>query len=200
MTAMSNRGFFIVFEGVDGGGKSTQIKLLTDYFKDQGYDVEHHMEPTEGEIGSLLWTYMRSKNRSFNPETEALLFAADRIEHGKAITQALNEGKVVISDRYLHSSLAYQGAAGVDVDWMKSLNRHALKPDLVVLLDIDPGKSLNRVSDRDKTVFEESEYLKKVRSEYLRYAEAGELEVIDALQPIETVHAEIRMLVEKLVK
>lgn len=200
MTAMSNRGFFIVFEGVDGGGKSTQIKLLTDYFKDRGYDVEHHMEPTEGEIGSLLWTYMRSKNRSFNPETEALLFAADRIEHGKAITKALNEGKVVISDRYLHSSLAYQGAAGVDVDWMKSLNRHALKPGLVVLLDIDPEKSLSRVSDRDKTVFEESEYLKKVRSEYLRYAETGELEVVDALQPIDEVHAEIRKLVEKLLK
>ena len=198
MMAMSNRGYFIVFEGVDGGGKSTQIKMLSEYFKEVGYDVELHMEPTHEFIGSLLWTYMRSKNRSFNPETEALLFAADRIEHGKTIQRALDEGKVIISDRYLHSSLAYQGAAGVDVEWMKSLNRHALKPDLVILLDIDPEKSLERVSDRDKTVFEESEYLKRVRAEYLRYADAGELIVVDATQPIMDVHVEIKRLIERL--
>jgi dTMP kinase len=198
MMAMSNRGYFIVFEGVDGGGKSTQIKMLSEFFKEVGYDVELNMEPTHESIGRLLWTYMRSKNRSFNPETEALLFAADRIEHGKTIQRALDEGKVIISDRYLHSSLAYQGAAGVDVEWMKSLNRHALKPDLVILLDIDPEKSLERVSDRDKTVFEESEYLKRVRAEYLRYADAGELTVIDATKPIMDIHAEIKRLIERL--
>jgi len=195
---MSKRGFFIVFEGVDGGGKSTQIKLLTEYLQEKGYDVEHHMEPTHGQIGNLLWSYMRSKNRSFTPETEALLFAADRIEHGKIIKEALNEGKVVISDRYLHSSLAYQGAAGVDVSWMKMLNKHALKPDLVILLDIDPDESLERVQDRARTVFEENEYLKKVRSEYLSYAESGELVIIDAGKVLEQVHAEILTHVSKL--
>ena len=199
MMAMRSRGFFIVFEGVDGGGKSIQIKMLAEYFMKRGFDVELHMEPTQGAIGNLIWNYMRSKNRSFNPETEALLFAADRIEHGKVIEKALGEGKVVISDRYLHSSLAYQGAAGVDVEWMKCLNREALKPDLVLLLDIDPGSSLERVSDRDKTVFEELVYLRKVRAEYLRYAEAGELTVVDAGQPIEDVHADIKEQVEKLI-
>jgi len=195
---MSKRGFFIVFEGVDGGGKSTQIKLLTEYLEEKGYDVEHHMEPTHGKIGNLLWNYMRSKNRSFTPETEALLFAADRIEHGNIIKEALNEGKAVISDRYLHSSLAYQGAAGVDAAWMKKLNKHALKPDLVILLDIDPDESLERVQDRARTVFEENEYLKKVRSEYLSYAESGELVVIDACRAIDQVHAEILTYVSKL--
>ncbi len=195
-----NKGYFIVFEGVDGGGKSTQIKMLADYFKNREYDVELHMEPTQGLIGNLLWNYMRSKERSFSPETEALLFAADRIEHGKVIEKALESGKVIISDRYLHSSLAYQGAAGVDMEWMKSLNRHALKPDLVILLDIDPDKSLERVSGRARTVFEENEYLKKVRSEYLRYAKAGELVVVDATQRIEDVQADIRKLVEKLLE
>jgi dTMP kinase len=194
-----SKGYFIVFEGVDGGGKSTQIRMLADYFKEREYEVELHMEPTKGPIGNLLWNYMRSKDRSFSPETEALLFAADRIEHGKIIEKALTEGKVIISDRYLHSSLAYQGAAGVDVEWMKSLNRHALKPDLVILLDIDPGKSLERVSDRAKTVFEEKEYLRKVRDGYLRYAEAGELVVVDANQSIGDVHADIKKLVEKLI-
>ncbi len=199
MMAMKKRGVFIVFEGIDGGGKSTQIKLISDYLKERGYDLELHMEPTRGEIGSLLWSYMRSKKRSFEPETEALLFAADRIEHGKAITKAIKDGKVVISDRYLHSSLAYQGAAGVDPVWMKSLNKHALKPDLVILLDIDPERSLERVSGRVKTVFEEREYLKRVREEYLGYAESGELVVVDASQGIDVVHAEIRGLVEKLI-
>ena len=197
---MKDKGIFIVFEGIDGGGKSTQIKMLAEYFKDKGYQVEFHMEPTEGMVGSLLWTYMKSKDRSFNPETEALLFAADRIEHGKTIKQALEEGKVVISDRYLHSSLAYQGAAGVDPDWMQSLNKHALKPSLVILLDIDPERSLERVSDRAKTVFEETEYLKKVRAEYLRYAEAGELMVVDSSQPIDDVHAMILGLITEILE
>jgi dTMP kinase len=194
---MKRKGVFIVFEGIDGGGKSTQIKMLTEYIKDKGYDVEFHFEPTEGVIGKILWTYMKSKDRSFSPETEALLFAADRIEHSKNIKKALQEGKVVISDRYIHSSLAYQGAAGVDLPWMRSLNRYVLKPSLVILLDIDPEKSLERVSNRDKTVFEEIEYLKKVRKEYLRYYNSGELSVIDATKSINEVHLEIVKLVEK---
>lgn len=197
---MKNEGYFIVFEGIDGGGKSTQIKMLAEFFKQQSYAVELHMEPTEASIGSLLWDYMRSKDRSFDPETEALLFAADRIEHGKIIQKALEENKVIISDRYLHSSLAYQGAAGVDIDWMKSLNRHALKPDLVILLDIDPDKSLERVSDRARTVFEENVYLKDVRTEYLKYAVLGELVVVDAGQSIEAVHKDVLIHVEALLR
>jgi dTMP kinase len=197
---MKRNGIFIVFEGIDGGGKSTQIKMVADYFRDKGYDVEFHMEPTEGSVGSLLWNYMRAKDRCFSPETEALLFAADRIEHCKTIKKALEEGKVVISDRYIHSSLAYQGAAGVDPVWMQSLNKHTLKPNLVILLDIDPERSLERVSDRVKTVFEEMEYLKKVRTEYLRYAELGELEIVDAIQPIEDVHEEILGLIKNILE
>ncbi len=196
---MTAKGLFIVFEGVDGGGKSTQITMLSDFFTGKGYKVEMHMEPTHETIGQVLWDYMNSKERSFDPKTEALLFAADRIEHGKLINKALVKGKIVISDRYKHSSFAYQGAAGVDVDWMQSLNKHALVPDLVILLDIDPDKSLERVSDRAKTVFEKNEYLKKVRAEYLRYAELGELVVVDALQSIEEVHGDILTHVKKLI-
>lgn len=193
-------GLFIVFEGIDGGGKSTQIQMLSDFFEGKGYEVERHMEPTKAVIGSLLWDYMKSKSRSFDPETEALLFAADRIEHGKIIRDALDKGKVVISDRYKHSSLAYQGAAGANVEWMQSLNKHALVPDLVILLDIDPDMSLERVSDRAKTVFEENEYLKKVRAEYLRYAEKGELVVVNASQGLEDVHKDILDHVKKLIE
>ena len=197
---MTQTGLFIVFEGVDGGGKSTQIQMLSDFFAGKDYEVELHMEPTHETIGQVLWDYMNSKERSFDPETEALLFAADRIEHGKVIKKALEKGKIVISDRYKHSSFAYQGAAGVDVKWMQSLNKHAMVPDLVILLDIDPDKSLERVSDREKTVFEKNEYLKKVRAEYLRYAEMEELVVVDALQSIEEVHEDILSQVKKLIE
>jgi dTMP kinase len=197
---MRSKGYFIVFEGIDGGGKSTQIKLLEDYFKQRGFEVELHIEPTRAPIGALLWNYMKSEDRSFDPKTEALLFAADRIEHGKNIQKALDENKVVICDRYTHSSLAYQGAAGVDLNWMQSLNKHALKPSCIILLDIDPVKGLERVSERKKTVFEEYKYLIKVRSEYLRYADRGELFVIDAEQAIREVHEEILVQVEKLLK
>jgi len=197
---MKSKGYFIVFEGVDGSGKSTQIRLISEYLKEKGYEVEFHIEPTEGPIGNLLWNYMRSKSRSFKPETEALLFAADRIEHGKAIKHALNEGKIVVSDRYIHSSLAYQGAAGVSSDWMKVLNKHALIPDLAILLDIDPSRSLERVSDRNRTIFEESEYLKKVREEYLRYVNEGELKLVDACRAVEDVHAEVLGLIIKLLE
>jgi len=82
---------------------------------------------------------------------------------------------------------------------MQSLNKHALKPNLVILLDIAPDRSLKRVSDRAKTVFEENEYLKKVRAEYLRYAEKGELVVIDATQSLEDVHDDILDHVKKLI-
>ena len=195
---MRKKGYFVVFEGIDGGGKSTQIKLLAEYFKQRGFEIKLQMEPTNAPIGTLLWKYMKSNNRSFDPVTEALLFAADRIEHGKTIQKALDEKKVVICDRYIHSSLAYQGSAGVDTVWMQSLNRHALRPNLVILLDIDPSKGLDRVSDRKKTVFEEYEYLKKVRAEYLRYAELGEMVVIDAVQSIEDVHKDILVHIEIL--
>jgi dTMP kinase len=197
---MRSKGYFIVFEGIDGGGKSSQIKLLKDYLKQKGFKIELHIEPTKSPIGELLWKYMKFKDRNLVPETEALLFAADRVEHSRNIKKALDEKKIVICDRYTHSSLAYQGATGVDFNWMRSLNKYALKPDLIILLDIDPHKGLERVSNRKKTIFEDYEYLKKVRTEYLRFAEKGELVVIDAAQSINDVHKEIISRIEYLLK
>jgi len=189
---MTRKGFFIVFEGVDGSGKTTQIERLRDFFKGKGYKVNLTKEPTENSIGSLIWEYMKSKDRSLAPETEALLFAADRLEHGKWIKETLENGEIVISDRYIHSSLAYQGAAGVELDWIRSLNRRAFKPDMVILLDINPDSSLERVSHRDRTVFEENTYLKTVRELYLKFSGMGEMIIIDASQDIDEVQREIR--------
>ena len=189
---MTRKGFFIVFEGVDGSGKTTQIEMLREFFIDKGYKVNLTKEPTEDSIGSLISEYRKSKDRSLTPETEALLFAADRLEHGKWIKETLEKGEIVISDRYIHSSFAYQGAAGVELDWIRSLNRRAFKPDMVILLDINPDSSLERVSHRDRTVFEENIYLKTVRELYLRFAGFGEMIIIDASQDIDEVQREIR--------
>lgn len=195
---MTRKGFFIVFEGVDGSGKTTQIEMLRDFFNAKGYKVNLTKEPTEDSIGSLIWEYAKSKDRSLAPETEALLFAADRLEHGKWIKETLEKGEIVISDRYIHSSLAYQGAVGVELDWIRSLNRRAFKPDLVILLDINPDSSLERVTDRDRTVFEENTYLKTVRELYLKFAGMGEMIIIDASQDIDRVQREIREYIETL--
>lgn len=194
---MEKRGFFIVFEGVDGGGKSTQINLLKNFFEEKGYPVLLTKEPTDNSIGSLIRQYADSKIRSLQPETEALLFAADRIEHSKQIEEHLKKGIVVISDRYLHSSLAYQSAAGVDVDWIRSLNKGILNPHIVFLLDIDPYISLKRVNNRDRTIFEKKAYLMNVREKYLELAKSGDLVVVDASRSVEEVQKDVRDQIKK---
>jgi dTMP kinase len=193
------KGLFIVFEGVDGSGKSTQMTMLKDYLEEKREQVVLTKEPTDGLIGKLIWEYAESKSRSLRPETEALLFAADRVEHSRQIQSLLKEGKTVLSDRYLHSSLAYQGAAGVDLKWISTINRSAVKPDLVFLLDIDPVRSLNRVNYRDRTVFEENTYLRKVREIYRKFSEEGQIFMVDATQSVERVHIEVVNRVNRLI-
>lgn len=192
---MVGRGFFIVFEGIDGSGKSTHIERLIMRLWERKLDVFRTREPTDGRIGQLIREYTQGDRRLLSPETEALLFAADRHEHCKKIRESLDAGKVVVSDRFLHSSLAYQGAAGADLDWIRELNRSALKPDLSILLDIDPDASLRRVKGRKKTVFEEGEYLRRVRELYLGFVESGELVRVDADRDFDDVQNDVVGLV-----
>jgi dTMP kinase len=195
---MAGRGFFIVFEGIDGSGKSSHIERLIMRLWERKLDVFRTREPTDGRVGQLIREYAQGGRRLLSPETEALLFAADRREHCKKIGEAINAGKVVVSDRFLHSSLAYQGAAGADLDWIRELNRSALTPDLAILLDIDPDASLRRVKGRKKTVFEEGEYLRRVRELYLRFVEGGELVRVDADRDFDDVQNDVDGLVSGL--
>jgi dTMP kinase len=195
---MAKTGLFIVFEGIDGGGKSTQISLLKGFLEVLGYNVEITQEPTRNRIGKLIRKYSKSKKRNLQPGTESLLFAADRIEHSRDIEKMLTKGKVVISDRYLHSSLAYQGAAGVDSNWIRIINQKVIKPDLAILLDVNPEISLKRVENRKKTVFEEGNYLERVREIYLELADMGELEVVNASKKIEDVHIDVLERVKRI--
>jgi len=195
---MAPTGWFIVFEGVDGSGKSTQIDLLNMKLRDQGIDHVLEREPSDGSIGRFIRHYAEAGDRYLSPESEALLFTADRFEHSKRISQMLDQGTTVICDRYYHSTLAYQGAAGVDVAWLRDLQKFALKPDLALLLDVDPERSLMRVSGRTLTVFENRSYLKRVRDLYLGFAKAGEMRLVDTSRPVDEVEVEVQRLVEDL--
>ncbi len=194
------RGFFIVLEGIDGSGKSTHRRLLAERLREQGYEVVETREPSDGPIGRLLRERSEQGFR-FSPSVEALLYAADRLHHvEEVIKPALRAGRIVVSERYLHSSIAYQGAGGVNVDWIRTLNHYTLEPDLVVFLDIEPETALERLKGRRLTAYEDYETQRRVREIYLRLVEAGELVRIDAERPVEEVHEELLELVMERIR
>jgi dTMP kinase len=133
MERMKRKGSFICVEGLDGCGKTTQTKLLVESLKKKGYDAIYTAEPSCGEIGKFIKKYCLHGETRVSSIVEALLFAADRFEHvEKDVFPALNEGKLVVSDRYVYSSLAYQGAAGLDLEWIEKINEHATHPELML--------------------------------------------------------------------
>ncbi|ACS34271.1 dTMP kinase [Thermococcus gammatolerans] len=201
-------GIFVVIEGIDGAGKSTQAKLLAKWFEKKGYEVILTKEPTDTAFGKLIRKLVLTGGREgiidgarISHEAEALLFAADRAEHvHKLIKPALESGKVVISDRYFYSSLAYQWARGLDLQWLIDLNRFAVRPDLVVLLDLPVKESMRRINGRSiKTEFDKIvELQKRVRENYLKLAEMfPEIRIVNAQNSIEDIHRDIVGLVEQ---
>jgi dTMP kinase len=194
------RGLFIVFEGIDGSGKDTHIKLLSEELRQQGHSVLETAEPSGNEVGALLRRYQRKSGKRLPAETEALLYTADRYEHVRNIVEpALKKGQIVLSNRYFYSTLAYQGAMGVDLDWIREMNRFAPKPDAAILLDILPEFSLRRLKRR-RTVFEQLENLRRVREIYVRLVKGGELVRVDADRPKRVVQAELLGLVQGLLE
>jgi dTMP kinase len=196
---MSRRGTFIAFEGLDGSGKSTHIKALCMKLRQKGLDVIKTSEPSRGRIGKFIREYVESREIRLPPEIEALLFAADRLDHVKRIIEpALERGKIVVSDRYTHSSLAYQGAEGLNIEWIEELNKFAIKPELTILLDVPSETALGRMKGRRKTIFEVDTVQQKVRNIYLKIARKGELVKIDANRPFQEVHTNLCSLVNNL--
>src|SRR5208283_382139 len=150
---MSKRGVFICIEGLDGSGKTTQAQLLTARLSEK-YNVVHTAEPSRGKIGTFIRDCCLYEGKRLPTEAEALLFAADRIEHVQnEIAPALAEGKIVICDRYIYSSLAYQGGAGLSLAWIKTINARALQPDFSIFIDVSPERVLERLQ-RKKSVME----------------------------------------------
>lgn len=175
---MKKKGVFICIEGLDGSGKTTQVELLSKKLE-KDFDVLCTSEPSKGLIGDFIRTsYLYGKNR-LSPYVEALLFAADRIEHVEnEIIPALNKGKIVISDRYVFSSLAYQGSGKIDLDWIQTVNKSILLPDLAIFLDVEPEKVLSRINSK-KSVMENLETQKRVREIYLKFVSDKKLILVN---------------------
>jgi len=196
------RGKFIVFEGIDGAGLTTQANLLEKALKKAGYKVVLTKEPTNGLIGGLIRACLKNEWKTSLLSLQ-LLFAADRAHHlEKEILPALKKGKIVICDRYLLSTIAY-GMISLEKEWLKFINSKFLQPDLTILLDLSVEVSLKRIklSRFGAELFEKKEELRKVRKNYLKLAkEFPNVYVIDASRSIEEVHEEVKKLVNRVLK
>jgi dTMP kinase len=196
---VAKNGVFIVIEGLDGSGKTTQANLLAAELA-KTRKVWLTAEPSHGKIGSFIRECCLYEDTRLPTEAEALLFAADRIEHLQTeIKPALDAGKVVICDRYTYSSLAYQGSAGLSLDWIKTINARALEPDFAIFIDVSPEKVIERLQ-RKRSVMETLDTQKKVREVYLKYVEKGELISIDGDKPKEAVAGALFVKVSELLK
>lgn len=203
---LSTAGIFVCFEGGEGAGKSTQARLLRDWLEQQGYAVLLTFEPGDTEVGRQLRAIVLDPaTGELSHRTEALLYAADKAEHVDAVVlPALARGEVVVTDRYVDSTLAYQGA-GRDLteDEVAVVARwatHDLRPQLTVLLDLEPAHGLGRFEERDRIEGESVEFHQRVREAFLRMAaEApGRYLVLDARLPAEEIAAAVRQRVVPL--
>ena len=198
----NQRGRFIVFEGIDGAGKTTQIDLLEKYLKEKGRRVFRTAEPTESVSGGLLRDALGGVSRRSACEMAAL-FVLDRVFHNVnpvcGIRKMLDEGFDVICDRYYYSSMAYQGSE-TDFDWVKRMNvdcPEILRPDACVFLDLSPEVSLERISKGRATreIYETVEKLTAVRERFLNVFEDlkkdEHIYVINAANSVPDVHEDI---------
>jgi dTMP kinase len=196
---MTKNGVFIVIEGLDGSGKTTQATILANKLSAK-YKVLCTAEPSHGKIGTFIRQSCLYEETRLPTEAEALLFASDRIEHmHNELLPAITEGKLVICDRYIYSSLAYQGSAGLSLDWIKTINARALEPDFALYIDVSPEHVLERLQ-RKRSVMETLETQRKVREIYLKYVEKGELILVDGDKPKEQVADELFKKTEGLLE
>jgi len=173
------KGIFVCIEGLDGSGKTTHAHRLVQNLQKMGFDAVYTTEPGRGELGKFIRASVLQGKKRVPRVVEAVLFAVDRVEHlEKEVKPALVEGKVVVSDRCVYSSLAYQGAAGLDLEWIEEINRFAFPPDLVLYLDVPPEVVVKRIR-RKKSVMERLETQRKVKQVYMKFVDNGKLKPID---------------------
>lgn len=201
------KGLFISFEGTDASGKSTQIRLLADWLESKGFSPLITREPGGTAIGEKIREILLDRaNSEMLPVTEAFLYAASRAQHvGQVIRPALEEGRIVITDRFVDSSIAYQGygrALGSVVEEINAPAVDGVMPDLTILLVVDPEDMRLRrdAAGEDRIEAEGTAFQRAVREGFLKIAEKDEKRflVIDGRRSIEDIAGEIRSAVEAL--
>ncbi|WKT89631.1 dTMP kinase [Microbacterium maritypicum] len=205
----SGRGVWITLEGGDGSGKTTQSNLLAQWLEDTGRTVVRTREPGGSEVGQLIRDIVLHHRGDIAPRAEALLYAADRAHHVATVVRpALRRGEIVLQDRYLDSSVAYQGAGRVlDATEIRDLSLWAAEdalPDLTILLDLDPAEARTRLDSADKPFdrleAEQAEFHGRVRDAFLDLAaaEPDRFLVLDAAAAPEVIAEQIRTRVAAL--
>ena len=197
------KGLFITFEGIDGCGKTTQIKLLKEYFESKGKTVLLTREPGAKGLGIKLREILLNYDGEVSPNCESFLFLADRAQHIDTIIKpAVERGEIVLCDRHTDSTVAYQGyGRGVDLDRINMLNDIAtsgMKPDLTFVFDIDIETSMSRVGkEQDRMESAGIEFFKRVRQGYLEIAKAepNRVKLLDGTDTIENIHNQILGLI-----
>jgi dTMP kinase len=209
------RGTFITFEGIDGSGKSTQLRMLASDLRVKGYDVLTTLEPGGTPLGRRLRAAFLETEESVDPLAELLLFAADRAQHVRfLIKPKLAEGKIVISDRYADATFAYQGAGrGFPKDMVNEVIRLAtdgLKPDLTLFFDLPVEMALARTKSRqdasgepkNRMDDEAADFYRRVREAYLEIAalEPERFRTVNAALSLEEIHAQVSALVTEFLE
>jgi len=203
------KGIFIVLEGIEGSGKTTQAKLLAQRLRKEGFEVVSTYEPGGTLVGKKIREILKNPNHTITPLAELFLFLADRAQHiVEIIQEALKEGKVVISDRFYPSTLAYQqGGRKLDSSWVKKLNEFVIrdcKPDLIIILERDIVQALNgaqQVSgEEDRFEQEDLTFHRRVRQAYRKLAKENRrvFRLIKADLPIQEVHKKIWREIQKI--
>jgi len=205
------RGLFLVLEGLDGAGTTTQSQRLADWLRARGRRPHLTAEPSRGPVGTQVRQVLSGRLRAsgggdFDPHALALLFAADRLDHWQSeIRPRLEEGCDVISDRYVLSSLAYQAVSTGDAAWVAAINARAPAPDLTMFLRVSPAVALRRryAASAEREIFEVPAFQRKVHRAYLRalggMVEAGERVIeLGGSGTVEAVGAGVARAVESL--
>lgn len=203
-----SHGRFIVFEGLDGAGTTTQAARLAAFLRDHGRSCVETCEPTDLLLGRTLRTALRGQwgetgEGELNPGSVALLFAADRLDHlTRRVNPALEAGDIVISDRYVYSSMAYQGSL-LEPTWVSTINGLARNPHLTLYVRVSVETAMSRLSARGdaREIYEKEAMLRSVYEGYERLVSTGEvanLVVVDGEVSIEQVFTQVRDAVEKL--
>ena len=202
----TENGVFVCFEGGEGSGKTTQARLLAEWLGSEGYTVLLTFEPGHTPVGKELRRIVLSpETGTLSHRTEALLYAADKAEHvDRVVAPALARGAVVITDRYVDSTLAYQGAGRAlrdrEVEKVARWATGDLRPHLTVLLDLPPEAGLTRFEERDRIEAESLEFHERVRHAFLRLASSQPENylIVDARRPVDEIATEVRSRVEPL--